>query len=139
MKPTSLIYRLLCATVLVLTIFLFWSKWSSRSRLNTKVIRDLSLCRTVSRPLDFEFPDFKVLPRQFAVAEMENIAMCKKQNLTKEHKQSWDRFFTNGTHAVRYNSHTYLNSKSKVIEIGGNIGETADIVQRRFKPGTYYT
>ncbi|XP_078320579.1 uncharacterized protein LOC144617642 isoform X1 [Crassostrea virginica] len=54
-----------------------------------------------------------------------------------DHRKGSDAFWAGNTQYVRHTHHTYLNSESVVFDIGGNKGEDADAMIKKFHPGNY--
>lgn len=54
-----------------------------------------------------------------------------------DHKKGAGAFWAGNTQYVRHTHHTYLNAESVVFDIGGNKGEDADAMIKKFHPGNY--
>ena len=54
-----------------------------------------------------------------------------------DHRKGSGAFWAGNTQYVRHTHHTYLNSDSVVFDIGGNKGEDAEAMIKRFHPGNY--
>ena len=56
---------------------------------------------------------------------------------TADHRKGSKAFWAGNTQYVRHTHLTYLNSDSVVFDIGGNKGEDADAMIKKFHPGNY--
>ncbi|XP_078341992.1 uncharacterized protein LOC144627888 [Crassostrea virginica] len=54
-----------------------------------------------------------------------------------DYRKGSGAFWAGNTQYVRHTHHTYLNSESVVFDIGGNKGEDADALIKKFHPGNY--
>ncbi|XP_061162773.1 uncharacterized protein LOC133171994 [Saccostrea echinata] len=80
--------------------------------------------------------NFLKLNDQLTFEETRRKMECAR-NWVKDHKQGSDAFWMGNTQYIRHSHHTYLNKDSTVFDIGGNKGEDAEAMIKRYNPGTY--
>ncbi|XP_055999487.1 uncharacterized protein LOC125654835 [Ostrea edulis] len=73
---------------------------------------------------------------QLTAEETQRKLECIK-NWNRDYKKGSGAFWMGNTQYVRHTHHTYLNDKSTVFDIGGNKGEDAEAMIKRFHPGNY--
>ncbi|XP_048756184.1 uncharacterized protein LOC125666896 [Ostrea edulis] len=59
------------------------------------------------------------------------------RNWKRDYKEGLGSFWAGNTQYIRHNHHTYLSSDSTVFDIGGNKGEDAEAIVKRYNPGNY--
>ncbi|KAK3102546.1 hypothetical protein FSP39_012100 [Pinctada imbricata] len=97
----------------------------------------LQACNNTGVPLQYEISNYVPIARKLNELEKDKISACLRRDLEMEHKNSWDAFFTNNAENIRWDAHTYLNSDSIVMEVGGNIGMMSDHIQTLYRPRKY--
>lgn len=80
---------------------------------------------------NFPKPNAKLTPE-----ETRRKTECVR-NWRRDHRQGSGAFWTGTVQYIRHLHHTYLNTDSTVFDIGGNKGEDAEAMIKRYHPGTY--
>ncbi|OWF46734.1 uncharacterized protein LOC110455331 [Mizuhopecten yessoensis] len=70
------------------------------------------------------------------IREYRHGLKCVK-NFQEEYLISKNAIWAGDTHLIRQNHHSYLTRNSIVVEIGGNLGEDASAILRKYKPNAY--
>jgi FkbM family methyltransferase len=73
---------------------------------------------------------------QLTQEETQRKLECIK-NWNRDYRKGSGAFWTGNTQYVRHTHHTYLSADSTVFDIGGNKGEDAEAMIKRFHPGNY--
>ncbi|XP_048755512.2 uncharacterized protein LOC125666385 [Ostrea edulis] len=96
-----------------------------------KVSKKFRSTDTSCEQTKFPKPNSKLTPKEILGKQK-----CIR-NWKKDHKMGSRSFWAGNTQYIRHTHHTYINSDSTVFDIGGNKGEDAEAMLKRFNPGNY--
>ncbi|XP_048755570.2 uncharacterized protein LOC125666452 [Ostrea edulis] len=89
-----------------------------------------------SKDLSCQEKNFPKPYAQLTAEENQRKQECIK-NWNKDYNAGFGSFWTGTTQYIRHTHHTYLNADSTIFDIGGNKGEDADAMIKRYRPNNY--
>lgn len=118
----------ICISYPVVDQWNIFSKWSLTKERVTNQHRQISNENTEEALID-PYKNFNFTP-----AQIKRIKLCSKSYAGERNVQLKD---AQHKYKDRWNSHTYLNSKSVVLELGGHVGNDLRELHNRYEPARY--